>query len=316
MGRISIIVPMFNAMRTLDRAFQSILAQTFTDWEVIFVNDASTDGSAEWVNANYCSDSRVTLLQQPQNHGPSAARNRAIDAAKGEWIALLDADDAWGPDRLESLLAESEDADFIADNIVTYDAIAEMETGQFLDDFELPILTLEDALIGWLGNRKMDAGYLKPMMRTEFLRRTNLKYQLSLRHGEDFTLYCEALAQGARFRLVNSCGYIYTTSVGRRSKQHSPHSWTRPDPIALSEALSQIREKHRQSLSDTESSALARYSANLIKSAPRWEFECALDQRRYFECSRLFVRHDTVRRKVAKSILVALGLVRDSRPIR
>jgi glycosyltransferase involved in cell wall biosynthesis len=99
---VSVVIPLFNKKNYVANAVQSVLAQTFQDFEIIVVNDGSTDGSAEVVKA--CNDSRINLIEQT-NAGVSAARNTGITASRGEWIAFLDADDIWLPNNLASHLA-------------------------------------------------------------------------------------------------------------------------------------------------------------------------------------------------------------------
>ena len=97
-GTISVIIPTCNRVETLPRALDSVLAQTLPVDEIIVVDDGSTDATADMVRASY---PQVTLLQQP-NRGVSAARNRGIRKATGDWIALLDSDDRWLPAKLEA----------------------------------------------------------------------------------------------------------------------------------------------------------------------------------------------------------------------
>ena len=99
--RVSVIMPAFNAGRTIDAALQSVFAQTFRDLEVVVVDDGSTDDTAE--RASGWGD-RVVLLHQA-NAGPAAARNRAIRHARGELLAFLDADDLWLPTKLARQVA-------------------------------------------------------------------------------------------------------------------------------------------------------------------------------------------------------------------
>jgi glycosyltransferase involved in cell wall biosynthesis len=95
---VSVIVPLYNKAETVEETINRALSQTFTDLEIIVVDDGSTDGSAALVAG--ISDPRLTLILQ-DNGGVSAARNRGIMAAQTDWITLLDADDHWDPDHLE-----------------------------------------------------------------------------------------------------------------------------------------------------------------------------------------------------------------------
>src|ERR1044072_1267030 len=101
MVRVSIIIPLYNKAPYVRRALDSIQAQTFSDFEVIVVDDGSTDEGARIVESY--TDARVRLVTQP-NAGPGPARNRGIAEAKGEFIAFLDADDEWLPDYLSESL--------------------------------------------------------------------------------------------------------------------------------------------------------------------------------------------------------------------
>jgi len=100
MPLVSIITPVYNAARWLPETLDTVRAQTFTDWEQLLVDDGSTDGSAEVVEAAARADGRFRLLRTEYNAGPSAARNVALDAARGRFIAFLDADDLWLPEKL------------------------------------------------------------------------------------------------------------------------------------------------------------------------------------------------------------------------
>lgn len=97
---ISVVIPLYNKEKQIAKTLQTVLNQTYQNFEIVIVNDGSTDGSVEEVLR--ISDSRIRLVNQ-ENGGVSAARNRGIDEAKGEYIAFLDADDIWAKDHLESL---------------------------------------------------------------------------------------------------------------------------------------------------------------------------------------------------------------------
>jgi glycosyltransferase involved in cell wall biosynthesis len=98
MPKVSVVIPVYNAMRYLPETLDSVLAQTFTDFEILIINDGSTDNIIEW--AIKITDPRVEIISQV-NQGVSIARNTGIHNAQGEYIAFLDADDLWKPTKLE-----------------------------------------------------------------------------------------------------------------------------------------------------------------------------------------------------------------------
>lgn len=100
MPQVSIITPCYNASRFISQTIDSVLTQTFTDWEMIIVDDGSKDDSSDIVEKYVKKDSRIRLIRQP-NGGSANARNHGIREATGRYIALLDADDLWLPQFLE-----------------------------------------------------------------------------------------------------------------------------------------------------------------------------------------------------------------------
>jgi glycosyltransferase involved in cell wall biosynthesis len=104
---ISVIVPALNVEAYIGQAVRSVLEQTFQDFEIIIVDDGSTDGTRDVIRQ--FKDSRIKLLIHERNRGVCEARNTGIKVARGIWIAPLDGDDAWRKDRLESLINVAED---------------------------------------------------------------------------------------------------------------------------------------------------------------------------------------------------------------
>ena len=104
--RVSVIMPLYNKEPYVRKAIMSVLAQSFENWELIVVDDGSTDGGA--AIAEQIFDERCALLAQ-ENQGVSAARNKGVEAAKGELLAFLDADDWWDKDFLKEMVAFAED---------------------------------------------------------------------------------------------------------------------------------------------------------------------------------------------------------------
>lgn len=101
---VSILMPVYNAETTLAAAVDSVRAQTVADWELLLINDASTDGSAAICDAYAAADDRIRVLHLPQNGGAGPARNGAIADAAGDYIMMLDSDDTIDPDLLEQAL--------------------------------------------------------------------------------------------------------------------------------------------------------------------------------------------------------------------
>ncbi len=101
MCKISVITPAFNVAQYLPDTIKSVLAQTFTDYEMIIVDDCSSDNTYEIAQQYAKENPQIRVIRQEKNGGVSAARNTALNAAKGDFIAFLDADDKWMPDKLE-----------------------------------------------------------------------------------------------------------------------------------------------------------------------------------------------------------------------
>jgi glycosyltransferase involved in cell wall biosynthesis len=102
---VSVITPAWNAALTLDATIASVAAQSLPDWEMLIADDGSTDATGAVAAAWAARDPRVRPLPGPGREGPAAARNRAIRAARGRFIAFLDADDRWRPEKLARQLA-------------------------------------------------------------------------------------------------------------------------------------------------------------------------------------------------------------------
>jgi glycosyltransferase involved in cell wall biosynthesis len=98
---ISIVIPCFNAEAYLGPCLESVLAQTFKDWECIVVDDDSKDDSRAFINAYCRADARFRLIELEENQGPANARACAIAEAAGKYVAFLDSDDVWKPEKLE-----------------------------------------------------------------------------------------------------------------------------------------------------------------------------------------------------------------------
>ena len=104
MEKVSIITPTYNSSKYISEAVESVLAQSYAAWEMIIVDDCSSDKTYDIIQRYACRDNRIKVFRLPQNSGPAAARNLAMDKAQGRYIAFLDSDDLWVSDKLERQL--------------------------------------------------------------------------------------------------------------------------------------------------------------------------------------------------------------------
>lgn len=105
---VTVIMPAYNAARFLEAAISSVQAQTMEDWELLVIDDGSSDESCQIAEAFAQKDPRICFLPNPKNMGVSATRNRGIELAKGTYIAFLDSDDVWHPEKLQMQLEAME----------------------------------------------------------------------------------------------------------------------------------------------------------------------------------------------------------------
>ena len=97
---VSVIMPSYNTAKYIGETIKSVQAQTYENWELIIVDDCSTDNTDTAVDP-FLSDERIRYLKNSRNSGAAVSRNYALREAKGKWIAFLDSDDLWFPDKLE-----------------------------------------------------------------------------------------------------------------------------------------------------------------------------------------------------------------------
>lgn len=107
---VSIIMPSYNTAQYIGESISSVLNQTYSNWELIIVDDCSTDNTDEIITA--IKDKRIRYLKNEKNSGAAVSRNRALREAKGKWIAFLDSDDLWDKDKLEKQIRFMEENDY------------------------------------------------------------------------------------------------------------------------------------------------------------------------------------------------------------
>jgi succinoglycan biosynthesis protein ExoO len=242
---VSVIMANYNGAVYLTQAIRSVQRQTLRDLELIVSDDASSDDSIRIVTKFMVDDSRIRLLRSDQNRGPAAARNRALDVAKGEWIAIVDSDDLIHPTRLARLveLAVREDADMIADDLLIFDS-GPSHTPE-------PLFTGKWARSPfWVGAAQFIRanqlygkgpllGYLKPIFRASVIRAFALRYDETLRIAEDYHFVLSLLYLGKRLRVHPLLLYFYrkhSDSISHRLTEHAIAALKAADQLSFARA--------------------------------------------------------------------------------
>lgn len=270
---VSVVIAAYNAQDSIHRAIDSALAQSVTV-EVIVVDDASTDRTASIVEERAAADPHVRLVTSPRNGGPAVARNSGIAAARGEWIAILDADDAFLPDRLRKMttVGERHDVEIVCDNLLFYDWAAGRNAGRALSlpaDAVHPVTMPEFVRQSMTGRSRFDYGQLKPIFRARFLASRCLRYPPELRHGEDFAFVLDCMLAGARFMLIGEALYLFTQRVGSLSADLSGQSRTVLNLHAMRDHTLALLARPRVR-NDSDLSRLLRRRANAIRYQLSW----------------------------------------------
>jgi succinoglycan biosynthesis protein ExoO len=298
---VSVILPTFRSGLFVARAINSVLAQEQHVHELIVVDDCSGDDSLATLRAHHGESARVRLLSTDRNGGPGAARNVGLRAATGEWIALIDADDAWAPDRLARLLSLcTNDADVVFDNITLYDHAAKRVTGPMFASMPQHIDVVAMAGERVPGSR-YNYGYLKPMIRKSLLDSRSIAYQ-DVRVSEDLLFFLDLLLERPRVRISNDAGYIYTAPVGPTSGQRSTLSTSVSDDLLLAGMLKDWTVRNRDRLVDREAAALNSRIQGLVESAPLTMLYDSWSRGQYLKFGRSLLTNAGARAALARKL--------------
>lgn len=210
--KISVIIPVYNVQKYLQRCIDSLLAQTYTNIELIFVDDGSTDNSFSILQKAALSDSRVRVLQQ-ENSGPSAARNRGMENCTGEYIMFCDSDDTveqnWCDEMLGMIRQNPGAWNICFLSVLDENGKRIMQLG----DESMPSLldkdgywmTLKDGLSGSVNNK---------IFCSKIIRDNHLSFNLSLRRGEDVLFNIDYFRLTDRIAVSKKCLYNYYRYTG------------------------------------------------------------------------------------------------------
>ena len=220
--RVSIIIPAYRAAATLEKAAKSAMDQTERSLEIIIVDDASPDETWNVAVRLRGLDRRVRVERLPANAAMAHVMNFATNLARGRWIALLDADDWYAPNRIEQLVAAAErhGVEMAADNLYVIDNHAGLCTGTgFPIQGSQRLIDIDVFLETSNPTAKYDYGMLQPIFRADFIRKHAVHYYEPARIGEDFYQLLCFFEAGGRAIVLDTPLYYYVEPFGSISRR-------------------------------------------------------------------------------------------------
>ena len=211
--KVTVAIPVYNNAATLARCINSATAQTMQNIEIIVVDDSSMDRGATVAESMALDDRRIKVIRLPRHRGRPHALNVAAGVARGEWLAVLGADDAYLPDRLERLVPEAEtrNVNMVADNLLYIDfAVGRISRTAFDTTGPSRILAMADFLRAANAYAGFDFGVLKPIVRRRFIKESGISYYEQTRVAEDFYYMLNFFAAGGRALLLSAPLYKWT----------------------------------------------------------------------------------------------------------
>jgi succinoglycan biosynthesis protein ExoO len=236
---VSVVMANYQGGRRIRRALDSVRNQTLRDIEIIVSDDASSDDSAAIVREIMQSDDRIRLIVADRNGGPARSRNRALDAARGQWIAIVDSDDIIHPERFERLIAAAAHfgADIVADDLLHFHDDGSPVTFLLQKHQQAPFqVSPQDWVLAGIGPDSPPLGYMKPMIKASAI--GAMRYDETLRIGEDYDLMLRILLKDARFYVIPEPWYLY-----RRHTASISHRLSVRDMALMIESQSRFVEK-------------------------------------------------------------------------
>ncbi len=205
---VSIILPSYNTEKYIADAIESVLSQTYNNWEMIIVDDGSTDNSIQIIDEYVRRDKRIRLIKSDKNCGLPSARNKAIKVAKGRYIAFLDSDDMWLPEKLEKQI------NFMKANraVLTFTAYRKIdENGNIISKvLNVPETVTYEQLL-----RTCVIGVLTAIYDTRILGKL---YMNLINQSEDYCLWLKILKMGHVAHGLNRCLALYRIRKKRMSR--------------------------------------------------------------------------------------------------
>lgn len=216
---VSVVMPTYNQAEFLKRALTSIVSQEYSNWEVIVIDNHSTDHTDEVINS--FENSKIRSLKIQNNGVIAASRNLGINNANGEWIAFMDSDDLWYDSRLSTCI-QSLSAEYNTDIVVTDEVMVFTTRTKKKKLRHGPVSTNMYRSMILYGNRLSPSA---TMVRTSFLERNNLRFSEDPKFisAEDYDFWLRTAQNGASFRFLNSVEGEYTIHSSNTSSSIDKH---------------------------------------------------------------------------------------------
>lgn len=221
----TVVIAAYNAEAHIEQAVHSVLAQTIADIELVVVDDGSSDGTSSIVEEIARSDNRARLHKRQRNRGKCEARNLGISVARGDWIAILDSDDWFAPNRLEKLVAlgQAHASPVVTDN-QNFFLDGDSRVWRTLFKVRGPsmrrISAAEFVALDMPGTSGT-AGLLQPVLQRSFIQKNDIHYDTAMRTGEDFEFLMRCLHHFPHLQYVSEPMYNYRIRQDSDSRSRS-----------------------------------------------------------------------------------------------
>ena len=291
---VSIFIPVLNGAKTIGKSIESAQRQTIRDIEIVVVDDGSTDGTSALVSQYATTDPRVKLVTLAQNIGGAGASNTGIDRSTGEWVAVLDADDWYEPNRIEVFLKSARElnADVVCDNIKLFDHIKGQIVEQTQHGPKDRAMVLDTKTYFRRDNPLMrhSIGYIQPMVRKSFLTQHAIKYDTTHRYAYDFLFVADILLNGAKLVIVPGAYYTYVHRISPTTLKRSPHSRSEAGHKLIVRGCDELMERYGARMSSEEKAALAQRRYYFESRVLCGEMLDAVDGKQYLQAASIFAK--------------------------
>ncbi|MBP5200851.1 MAG: glycosyltransferase family 2 protein [Schwartzia sp.] len=236
---ISVIMPAYNVEKYIARSVESVLAQTYGDFELLVIEDGSTDGTGEIADALAEKDGRIVVIHQA-NGGAAAARNRGLDEARGEFVALLDADDLWDAEFLEKTHAKMVacGGNFVYAN--TEERFLDGSTN-FIGSVQ-PREEMFDGFLHATGEYRQPFHTSAVLIRRSLIEKYHIRFPVGIRFSEDTAFFLQVLSVTKTACVPETLFYYCRRDDSANGRPWNPREWE--STVVIFERIADFVEKN------------------------------------------------------------------------